>query len=78
MIESLGYTFLFWLYYEYTEGHRMSKFVYYLPKSNGPFHAYEGYHHVYMLNKIGPRTDPCGTPKRSFKGSDSALWMLTD
>ena len=32
---------------------------------------------VYKMNRIGPRTEPCGTPKLSKVGRESLLLMVT-
>ena len=32
---------------------------------------------VYIVNKMGPRTDPCGTPKVVFVDGDVQLFMDT-
>jgi len=32
---------------------------------------------VYKMNRIGPRTEPCGTPKLSKVGCESLLLMVT-
>ena len=32
---------------------------------------------VYRVNRIGPRTDPCGTPKDNVTGDDLAFPTLT-
>ena len=32
---------------------------------------------VYKMNRIGPRTDPCGTPKLSKVGCESLLLLVT-
>ena len=31
----------------------------------------------YKMNRIGPRTEPCGTPKLSKAGYESLLLMVT-
>ena len=32
---------------------------------------------VYQMNRIGPRTEPCGTPKLSKIGCEILLLMVT-
>ena len=32
---------------------------------------------VYRMNKMGPRTDPCGMPKLSMDGCESLLLIIT-
>ena len=32
---------------------------------------------AYKMNKMGPRTEPCGTPKLSMDGGESLLLMIT-